>query len=220
MTILRTQEQCVDAAMPDLVETYNAMTGKSIKRFESLEVGRSRTCAAIMEAIDADAHSGVPKGGTPQAITKDELAAKLVAKGKPAPKEAVSGSEGSVHDGADASLNHQPTVDEANQQESNTMAAQRTKTARRGATAAKKARTTAKKAAKERRPTYTTVTIAEPTVVRRPQENSKRTEVLNALRKLKKCSLDKLSEAVGFDCRPYVHKLVAQGWAEVAAAKV
>ncbi len=65
MTILTTQDQLVDASGPDLVETYNALTGEAVKRFSSAAVGRVRCANAMLAAQDRSAHAGVLKGEAP-----------------------------------------------------------------------------------------------------------------------------------------------------------
>lgn len=81
MTIIRTQAQIADASTADLIETYNALTGKSIKKFSSRGAGESQVANAIMAAQDRAGHLGVPKGAAPVAITADEATAKEKAAG-------------------------------------------------------------------------------------------------------------------------------------------
>jgi len=76
MTIIRTQSQIADASTADLIETYNALTGKSISRFSSRGAGESQVANAIMAAQDHAGHLGVPKGAAPVAITVAEATAK------------------------------------------------------------------------------------------------------------------------------------------------
>lgn len=190
MTILRTQAECDDASMADLLETYNAMTGKAVARFASLEIGRQRTKMAIMAATDAAGHAGVPKHSAPTAKTVEEL-------------------------------NQKPAAPAAQPEKEATMARTPAKKA-----AKKSATRTPKKAAKKaatngagRHPAYTKVRFTEPTVPRRPQAESMRTRVLEALRKRKTATVEQLSEDVKFNSRGFVHKLVALGWAEVVGAE-
>lgn len=193
-TVLRTQQDviaCTD--MATLVATYNALTGKSVKRFESLDVGRTRTCNAILIAQDAAGHAGVPKGTKPTALTQDELAAK-----KAAPETEPKESEGSMDKKTKA-----PAA----------------KKQRKAPAAKKPARKVAAPSAKTgRRAVYNRVKFTEPDVPRRPQEGSQRHKVLEALKKRKVANIDKLSEDVGFNARSFVHKLVGQGWAEVVGS--
>lgn len=82
--IIRTQAEIPEADTPTLLATYNAMTGKSVKKFASRAAAETQTAMAILAAEDAAAHLGVSKGGKPRAMTAEEVAAKLAAiKGSP-----------------------------------------------------------------------------------------------------------------------------------------
>lgn len=83
MTIIRKQEDVAAASTADLLESYNAFTGKDIKKFASREAGEAQTARAIMSAEDAAGKLGVKKGAKPVAMTVAELAAAAEAKGKP-----------------------------------------------------------------------------------------------------------------------------------------
>lgn len=85
LSIIRSQAQIADATMAQLVATYNALTGKSIKKFELRSIAEARVRMAIMSAEDAAGHAGVPKGTKPVAATKDELHAK----GRTPPVESI-----------------------------------------------------------------------------------------------------------------------------------
>lgn len=74
--IIRTQEAIATATTAQLVETYNALAGKEIKKFETRAIAEARVRMAILSAQDAAGHAGVPKGSKPQAATTQELAAK------------------------------------------------------------------------------------------------------------------------------------------------
>jgi hypothetical protein len=74
MTILRKQSDIHDADMADLLETYNALTGNAVERFESRAIAERRTEMAMLAARDAAGHAGVPKGVEPEVKTMDELA--------------------------------------------------------------------------------------------------------------------------------------------------
>ena len=81
MTILRTQQEVTESTpMADLLETYNALTGKSIKKFESRAVAQQRVKMAILAAEDAAGKAGVRKGEKPRAATVAELADKAAGK--------------------------------------------------------------------------------------------------------------------------------------------
>lgn len=72
--VCRTQDELLDATDADLVETYNALTGKSVLDFASREVAQAQCSMAILAAQDAAAHRGVPKGTrTPPTATVEEL---------------------------------------------------------------------------------------------------------------------------------------------------
>lgn len=74
MTILRKQSDIHDADMADLIETYNALTGNAVERFESRTIARRRTEMAMLAAKDAAGHAGVPRGAEPEVKTAAELA--------------------------------------------------------------------------------------------------------------------------------------------------
>lgn len=236
MTILRTQAQVQDAGMPDLVETYNAMCEhlgkKPVKRFESVEVGRARVVQALLAAQDADGHSGVPKNSTPKPLTSDELAAKTgkrpAAPAAEEPAAAPAATEGTLSPTPDqkepivATKTSSPTKSKPAAKKAPAAPAKKG-----GKPAAKKAsaQPAAKKAPAPRGSTYDWVKLGQPSIPRRPQEGSVRTQVLNQLRthvdpkgKGVPVSLEQLSKECGFDVRPYVHKLVAVEWAEVCSA--
>lgn len=184
--ILRSQDEVAEAKMADLVETYNAMTGKAIKKFESIEIGRVRVNNALLAAENAAGHAGVNKHEVPKPLTVEELKAK-------------KGDQPATNEADDASSTDQES----------TMSASKRAVKR---TATKAARPKAKKEARE---VYSKVKFTEPDTTRRPQEGSMRTKVLNALKKRRSATIEQLSEDVKFDARPFVHKLVGQGWAEV-----
>lgn len=77
-TILRNQSEIAAADAATLLATYNALTGKSIKKFSSRAAAERQVEMAMLSAQDADAHTGVPKGAAPRVITAQEAAAKVV----------------------------------------------------------------------------------------------------------------------------------------------
>lgn len=199
MTLLKNQDETVDAKMADLVETYNTLTGKSIKKFESIEVGRARVCNAMLVAQDAAGHAGVPKGTDP---AKLEMPAIVAGTTKPQPTE------------------KEPEMATTKKKPAAKKAAPAKKTKPTPKAAKKPTPKASKPAAKASgRVVYTRVRLSEPATPRRPQANSKRSVVLAALRKRKEATLDQLSTDVGFDVRAYMHKLVEVGWAEIVSAK-
>lgn len=76
MTILRRASDIAAASSADLVETYNALTGSSIKKFETRKIGERRVEMALLAATDAAGHAGVAPNTTPAPATVQELAAK------------------------------------------------------------------------------------------------------------------------------------------------
>lgn len=74
MTILRNPNYIATAEMADLLETYNALTGNAVERFESRAIAERRTEMAMLAARDAAGHAGVPKGVEPEVKTVAELA--------------------------------------------------------------------------------------------------------------------------------------------------
>lgn len=84
-TIIRTVAEIRDASTPVLLATYNAITGKSITRFASREVGERQVENAMLSSRNADGQLGVPQHADGQVKTAEELAQKAVEKGQPAP---------------------------------------------------------------------------------------------------------------------------------------
>ena len=204
MTILRNQSEIPEASTADLIETYNAMTGKSIKKFSTRAAAESQVSNAILSAQDAAGHAGVKKDEVPAALTVAELAA-----------NATSSA---------TSLNE-------DEKETSTMARTKSAPAKKGAAGkkpiTKKAPAKKKVAASNGATRSARVVVAgakitykdAPEGAHRPQEGSNRTKVLTALRKRKSVTMEKLSEDVGFDCRAYVAKLAFLGWATITPPK-
>lgn len=81
MTLIRNRKDISESTpTADLLETYNAMTGKDIKKFSSRAAAESQTANAIMAAEDAAGKLGVKKGQKPVAMTAAELDAARAAK--------------------------------------------------------------------------------------------------------------------------------------------
>lgn len=80
-SIIRKQSDIVAADTVVLVATYNALTGKSIKKFSSRAAGERQVEMAMLAAQDNDAHTGVPKDTQPKVITIQEAAAKAEERG-------------------------------------------------------------------------------------------------------------------------------------------
>lgn len=74
--ILRSPKQIADADTAMLLATYNALTGKAVKKFSSRAAGERQVEMAMLAAQDSDAHSGVPKDSVPKVITAAEFTAK------------------------------------------------------------------------------------------------------------------------------------------------
>lgn len=83
--VLREVSQIDTATTAQLVNTYNKLTGKTIKKFSSREAGKRQVEMAMLAAKDADGHLGVPKGAEGEVKTAEELAEKADEKGQPAP---------------------------------------------------------------------------------------------------------------------------------------
>lgn len=64
-----------------LLATYNALTGKSIKKFSSRAAAERQVEMAMLAARDNDAHTGVPKNSAPKVITIAETVVKAAAMG-------------------------------------------------------------------------------------------------------------------------------------------
>ena len=205
MTILRKQNDVEEAKMADLVETYNALTGKAIKKFETIEIGRTRTRMAILAAEAAAGKAGVAKHEKPTAKTVEELgsAAASSAEAKPEVQAADPAAD-------------QPK--EANMATKKTAAAKKAAAKKAPAKKAPAKKAATKKSTAPRHMVYSKVKYTKPDVERRPQEGSMRTKVLHALEKRKVATIEQLSEDVKFNARSFVHKLVGQGWAAVVPA--
>jgi len=99
MTILTTVAQVREAGGPDLVETYNHLTGADLKKFASVEVGRRRVEMAMLSAKDADAKTGVAHGKDGEVKGRAEIVAKAKSRGLPIPPsfdDEVAFKEGSL----------------------------------------------------------------------------------------------------------------------------
>lgn len=83
--IIRKQSDIADATNDVLVATYNALTGKSIKKFSSRAAGERQVEMAMLVAKDNDGHTGVPKGSDCKVITQEEAQAKAAERGLPDP---------------------------------------------------------------------------------------------------------------------------------------
>lgn len=100
--IIRTQNDIAGADTATLVATYNALTGKSIKKFENRAIAESRTSMAILAAQNASGHLGVPKHKRPEALTAEERAQRGE-RGNPLAEETDAGPQDGQPLGADAS---------------------------------------------------------------------------------------------------------------------
>lgn len=76
MTIIRDQNAIPAASTADLIATYNALTGKSIKKFSSRAAGEVQVSNAILAAQDRAGHAGVSKGEMPKPATEAEVKSK------------------------------------------------------------------------------------------------------------------------------------------------
>lgn len=75
MTITK-QSDIAAASTAVLVATYNALTGKSIKKFSSRAAGESQVAMAILSSENKAGHAGVPKGSKPSGGAISEAAHK------------------------------------------------------------------------------------------------------------------------------------------------
>lgn len=75
-TIIRDQADIEDAPTGQILWSYNALTGESVQKFSSREVGKRRLANAILAAADASGHLGVPRGTRPPVLTFAERAAR------------------------------------------------------------------------------------------------------------------------------------------------
>jgi hypothetical protein len=93
--IIRSQAEIEKASSAVLVNTYNALTGKNIKKFENRAIAETKVTQAIMSAQDQAGHLGVPKGQEAQVLTHEErekiAASKGIATGE-SESEASSGN--------------------------------------------------------------------------------------------------------------------------------
>lgn len=76
MTVIRKAADIAAASSADLVETYNALTGSSIKKFETRKIAERRVEMALLAATDAAGHAGVAPNTAPVPATVEELAEK------------------------------------------------------------------------------------------------------------------------------------------------
>ncbi len=209
--IIRTQAEIADASTAALIETYNALTGKSITKFSSRAAGEVQVANAILSAKNKAGQAGVPKGAEPTAKTVAELDA-----------------ERGIHDDKPAATpTAKPEKEEEVKTERADIRAKRYPSEAKKPAAKKKVATPAAKKkvatpAARTAVTYAFVRLTKPSVPRRPQAGSKRTQVLTALQHafettkgLKRLAIEDLNKMVKFDARSYVHKLAGQGWCEV-----
>jgi hypothetical protein len=80
--VIRTQDAIPGASMAQLLATYTALTGKTVTRFASRAIGENRVKMALMAAVDAAGHLGVPQGKSPEPLTAEERIDVAAAKGK------------------------------------------------------------------------------------------------------------------------------------------
>lgn len=80
--VLRTQDAIPGAPMAQLLATYQSLTGKVVKKFESRAIAETRVKMALMAAADAAGHLGVPRGKAPEPLTVAERVDVAASKGK------------------------------------------------------------------------------------------------------------------------------------------
>jgi len=91
--IITQQSDIAEATTEDLVATYNALTGKSIKKFETRAVAEVRVANAMLASADRVGHAGVPKGAVPKAMPLKEVEKIERAKGIASPPSEDEGGE-------------------------------------------------------------------------------------------------------------------------------
>ena len=104
-SILRSAAQIASATSAQLVATYNAMTGKAIKKFENRAIAERKVEMALLSATDAAGHTGVARNTVPVPMTVEELAAKA---------PAVAVAQALAHQDADDGekpTNNEPEID-------------------------------------------------------------------------------------------------------------
>ena len=105
-SILRNQSEIATADNARLVATYNALTGKSIKKFSGRAAAERQVEMAMLGARDNDAHTGVPKDTPPRVITVAEAAAKIA----PDREDGVAFVPGSLADQLDKATHHSTPI--------------------------------------------------------------------------------------------------------------
>lgn len=120
--IIRSAAEIAGASMAQLVATYNAMTGKAIKKFENRTVAERRVEMALLSATDAAGHAGVPHNAKPAPMTLAELSAKapavavaqaLAHEGEESGQKAANNEPGDAPGPDDLDLNDPKFVDDA-----------------------------------------------------------------------------------------------------------
>jgi len=220
-TIIRTQAEIAAASNQVLIDTYNAFTGKSIKKFSSRAAGEAQVANAILKGQNDAAHAGVPKGTEPAAATVAELEASTAADAaaKPPTEEKETEVTATAKETRDA-VRAKRYPSEAKKPAPAAKKA-KAKAKAKPAPAAKKAKAAP---ASGKHATYAYIKLTKPDTLRRPQPGSKRTEVLTAIqnafadKSVKRLAIEDLSKRLKFDVRSYVHKLAAVGWVEVVGA--
>lgn len=201
MTIIRDRNAVSEASTADLVETYNAMTGKDIKKFSSRAAAENQTSNAIMLGEDRAAKLGVRPGAKIVAMTVAEGEAKAAAKARGATET-------------------QPEAPNATEGKGKPAGGLRERlAARAGDAPPNKPRPRPEKKADgvERGPKLTKVRRATGEALSTVREDSERGKVLGAIGKSTRAwSIDELTEAVGFNVRPACVTLVRLGHLERA----
>lgn len=73
MNLITNQNDIASASTAQLVATYNALTGKSIKKFETRAIGESKVAMAILASEHEAGKAGVAKGAKPKAAPKADI---------------------------------------------------------------------------------------------------------------------------------------------------
>jgi len=196
MTIIRDQNAIAEASTADLLETYNAYTGKNITRFSSRAAGEVQVVNSILAATDASAHAGVPKGSAPRPRTLEELA-DLKPK-QPTEKESTKMATATAKKAARAATAKPKTPKVAGEKRT-----------------PKTPKVAGEKRTLKPRAVFTRVKFID-NKEHKPHEGSTRFALISALRKRGEASLEQLAKDTSLEApkvRGNVLALISLGWA-------
>jgi len=206
--VLRTQDAIAGAPMAQLLATYQALTGKTVKRFSTRTVAETRVKMALMAAADAAGHLGVPQGKVPQPLTVSERVDVAVSKGKEPQLPEVEPEEGVEID------------DSVNPYQMGSMAHQLWATARLCQPIAPRPKAPAAEPREPGAPKRRFEGVRfSPLGVSSVRESSQRGQVLAAIKASAPgvALIDALDKQLGFPTRGHVQKLLDKGHVEIAS---